>query len=314
MPTGAAAFSRVALRAARRVAFAATLLAAIAGCSGHQTTSDGATASPAPADAASPDAASPDAASPDAASPDAAETSAAVVTASAAAVPDASPSPVEPNATNTADPATIDVYITPYYNSNGPTVAVGQFSAGLASNDDSDFLATIAKMKTQWQQLSFPELYVGAIRLYDLGYRNDAVYWFYTAQYRGRQFEAFLDPAKVGSMGDPGFELRAAADSFFELVGPSINGYAFGDPDRLVKVVREVQSEGREIPDLAAIYPNVTFIDKSQWEGANATLAGGMDELVTDLTQQKDSIKNERVQNGTEARYSQLTSKDLPSP
>ncbi len=63
-------------------------------------------------------------------------------------------------------------------------------------------------MRKQWQRLSFPELYVGAIRLYDLGYRNDAVYWFYTAQYRARQVSVVLNPSKVGSVGDPGFSCK----------------------------------------------------------------------------------------------------------
>jgi hypothetical protein len=203
--------------------------------------------------------------------------------------------------------------VTPYYNSEGPTIQIGRFSSGLASADQNEFLSTIATMKQQWQQLSFPELYVGAIRLYDLGYRNEAVYWFYTAQYRARQFGAFLDPAKIGHMGDPGFELNAAAGSFLELVGPWINGYAFGDPDRLVEIVRRVQTEARQIPDLHAIYPNVAFIDESQWEARNTQLASGMDELIQDL-QDKASIKQQRVANGIEARFSTLTSKDLPNP
>jgi len=45
------------------------------------------------------------------------------------------------------DPLCIDVYITPYYNSAGPAVSVGRFSAGLASKSEAEFLATISKMK-----------------------------------------------------------------------------------------------------------------------------------------------------------------------
>src|SRR5436189_4743422 len=68
------------------------------------------------------------------------------------------------------NPSHIDAYITPYYNSKGPEVSVGRFSSGLASAKEGDFLATIAQMKKDWDRLIFPELYVGAIRLYDLGY------------------------------------------------------------------------------------------------------------------------------------------------
>src|SRR6266516_1348998 len=157
------------------------------------------------------------------------------------------------------DASQIDVYVTPYYNSKGPAVSVGRFSSGLASAKEDEFLATINRMKKDWDQLTFPELYVAAIRLYDLGYRKEAVYWFYSAQYRGRQFGVLLDQSKMGSIGSAGFELFQAQNAFFQLVGPYINGYAFGDTDRLVKVVERVEKDGRRIPDLQTIYPGVTF-------------------------------------------------------
>src|SRR5207244_10164755 len=79
-----------------------------------------------------------------------------------------------------------------------------------------------------------------AIRLYDLGYRKESVYWFYSAQYLGRQFGVLLDQTKMGSIGSPGFELLHAQNAFYQLVGPYINGYAFGDMDGLVKIVERV--------------------------------------------------------------------------
>jgi hypothetical protein len=212
------------------------------------------------------------------------------------------------------DSSRIDAYITPYYDSKGPAINVGPFSSGLASGDEKVFLDTIAKMKKQWPQLGFPELYVGAIRLYDLGYRKESIYWFYTAQYRGRQFTMFLDPAKTGSMGDPAFELLQANAAFFQTAGVWINGYAFGDTDGLIKIIRRVQQEGKQIPDLKAVYPNIAFIDNSQWPDANTKLANGMDALVTNLEQNKAQIKQQRVVQGMEAKFSSLTNKDLPTP
>ena len=41
----------------------------------------------------------------------------------------------------------IDVYVTPYYNSKGPSVSVGRFSSGLASAQEDEFLPTIGRMK-----------------------------------------------------------------------------------------------------------------------------------------------------------------------
>ena len=293
-------------------ALAALLLIMAAGCSSHQASAT-ATASPAydPSAAAVSDVPSPAENTTTAAVAGASPPADAPSSAAATGGPPPSGDPLD--AALDSDPAHIAVYVTPYYNSEGPAIQVGRFTAGLSSSDQSVFLSTIATMKQQWQQLSFPELYVGAIRLYDLGYRDEAVYWFYTAQYRGRQFGLLLDHDKMGHMGDPGFELNSAADSFFTLVGPWINGYAFKDPDHLIEVVRKVQTEGRQITDLNAIYPNVVFIDRAQWPAQNTELAAGMDGLVQSL-QDKASIEEERAKSGTEARFSQVTSKDLPSP
>jgi len=219
--------------------------------------------------------------------------------------------PLTANAVVT-DPTRIDVYVTPYYNSAGPAIKVGTFSTGLASKGDNEFVAAIQSMKRQWNELSFCQLYVGAIRLYDLGYRNEAVYWFYSAQYRGRQFALLVDRNKMGSIGDPGFELFHAEDAFLELVGPYINGYAFGNPDALTKTIRRVQSENRSVPRLRAIYPGVAFTNQATWNAQNLQLNQGLDQLVAMLGNQKDQIKQQRVQNGTEAQFSGLTSKPLP--
>jgi hypothetical protein len=211
------------------------------------------------------------------------------------------------------NPSHIDVYVTPYYNSKGPEISVGRFSSGLASAKEDEFLTTIAEMKKDWDRLTFPEVYVGAIRLYDLGYRRESVYWFYSAQYRGRQFGVLLDQAKMGSIGSPGFELLHAQNAFYQLVGPYINGYAFEDTDGLVKIVERVQKEGRQIPDLQATYPGVTFRNKSEWSSANTDLANGMNPLLSMLKEKKDEIRRQRIERGMEKKFSKLTSKELPS-
>ena len=211
------------------------------------------------------------------------------------------------------NPSHIDAYVTPYYNSKGPTISVGRFSSGLTSEKEPEFLNTISEMKKDWDRLTFPELYVGSIRLYDLGYRKEAVYWFYSAQYRGRQLGVLLDQTKMGTIGSPGFELLHAQNAFYQLVGPYINGYAFGDTDGLLKIVERVQKEGRHIPDLQAAYPGVAFKDKNEWQSANTGLANGMNQLISTLKEKKDDIKRQRTERGMEEKFSTLTSKDLPS-
>lgn len=211
-----------------------------------------------------------------------------------------------------SDPAHIEVYVTPYYNSKGPAIDVGPFSSGLAAKNEREFVATISKMQKLWDTLNFAETYVAAIRLYDLGFRKESIYCFYSAQYRGRLFASLIDREKMGSMGAPGFELFQAQNAFQQLVGPYINGYAFGDIDQLIPIIERVQREGKTVPDLTKIYPRVAFKPKSEWDAGNKGLNEGLNQLLTMLKDQKASIKKQRTENGTEAKFSKLSSKDLP--
>ena len=210
------------------------------------------------------------------------------------------------------DPAHIDVYVTPYYNSKGPAIDVGPFSSGLAAKNEPEFVSTIAKMKKTWDALNFAETYVAAIRLYDLGFRKESIYWFYSAQYRGRLFASLIDRDKMGSMGDPGFELYQAQNAFQQLVGPYVNGYAFGDIDQLVPIIERVQKEGQTVPDLTKIYPRVAFKPKSGWDAANKGLNEGLTKLLVTLKNEMASIKHQRIERGMDAKFSKLPSKDLP--
>src|SRR5262249_15030539 len=191
-------------------------------------------------------------------------------------------------------PAHIEAYVTTFYNSKGPVIEVGPFSNGLAAKSESEFLATISKMKASWETLNFPEVYVAAIRLYDLGFRKDSIYWFYSAQYRGRLFATLIDQEKMGSIGSPGFELFQAQNAFQQLVGPYINGYAFGDIDQLIPIIQRVQREGKVVPDLTKIYPNVAFRPKPEWDTGNNGLNEGLTKLFMTLKNEKASIKQQR--------------------
>jgi hypothetical protein len=212
-----------------------------------------------------------------------------------------------------SDPAKIEVYVTPYYDSKGPKIEVGTFSKGLAATNESEFVATIMQMKQSWKNLRFPEMYVAAIRLYDLGFRNEATYWFYSAQYQSRLFSLLVDQEKMGGMGAPAFELVQAGNAFQQLTGPYINGYAFGDLDRLSQIVGRVQNENKSVPELEKIYPGIAFKPPSAWDSDNSGLNEGLTRFLGMLKEQKASVRKQRKENGTEARFSKLASKELPA-
>jgi hypothetical protein len=113
-------------------------------------------------------------------------------------------------------------------------------------------------------------------------------------------------------MGDPGFELFQAQNAFQQLVGPYINGYAFGDIDQLIPIIERVQKEGKTVPDLTKIYPSVAFKPKSEWNAGNKGLNEGMTKLLMTLKNEKVGIKQQRMERGMETKFSKLPSKDLP--
>ena len=130
---------------------------------------------------------------------------------------------------------------------------------------------------------------------------------------RGRLFASLVDQEKMGSIGVPAFELVQAANAFQQLVGPYINGYAFGDLDRLVQIVERVQKENKTVPDLEKLYPGVTFKRRLEWNSANDSLNQGLAKFLSMLKDQKTSLKKTRIENGTEAKFSKLTNKEFPS-
>lgn len=133
-----------------------------------------------------------------------------------------------------AEPVTrIDVYVTPYFAAAAtpdgkPTVAVGEsFNTLLASNRSEDIVAARDLIEQQPDRVTPMTMMVLAIRLYDLGRRDDAVFWFYVA--KGR----YITLASVIDIGAAGLaEVDAAMGAFVQLAGPVINGYAFCDVDR----------------------------------------------------------------------------------
>jgi hypothetical protein len=121
------------------------------------------------------------------------------------------------------------VYITPFYESEGLKITVGEHSQTLANADAKSIREIAGALKKEKDKLRAEVMYVTAIRLYDLGHKDEAVYWFYTAQYRARLFTTLLDNEKIGTIGDEAFELKHAYNAFNQLAGIYINGYGFGD-------------------------------------------------------------------------------------
>jgi hypothetical protein len=210
------------------------------------------------------------------------------------------------------DAGHISAYVTPFYNSEGPSITVGRFSLGLGATNETTFIATIRAMKREWSQLNFVELYVAAIRLYDLGYRKESIFWFYSAQYRGRLFGALLDEKKTGTIGSPGFELLHASDAFYQLAGAYINSYAFADTDYLTEIIKRVSLEGQQIPNMKDVYPDDIFRNESEWRQQNQRVLEGLRKLAATITEQPDEIRQKTAGAHVQSHFAGLTNKPFP--
>lgn len=124
----------------------------------------------------------------------------------------------------------VDIYVTPYYEAaksadGQPTVAVHpQFDTLLRSSKQEDILSVRNAVRASPATITPMTLMVLAIRLYDVGLRDESVFWFYAAKDR------YLALAQVLAVNSPELaEVDAAMHAFFSLAGPVFNSYAFCD-------------------------------------------------------------------------------------
>jgi len=138
---------------------------------------------------------------------------------------------VWPAAAIAAEPVRhIGIYVQPYYEAarvpgGKPQVAVGkQYNDLLSSARREDILAARDLVLAKPTLVTPMTMMVLAIRLYDVGLRDDAVFWFYAAKERHIVMSEVLDVKAQGLA-----QADDAVRSFATLAGPIINGYAFCD-------------------------------------------------------------------------------------
>jgi hypothetical protein len=124
----------------------------------------------------------------------------------------------------------VGIEVQPFYQAartpdGAPPVSVGmQYNDLLASNKREDILGARDLVTAKPQLVTPMVMMVLAIRFYDVGLRDEAVFWFYAAKDRYIVMSEVLDVKT---------QLLAQADeavkNFSTLAGPIINGYAFCD-------------------------------------------------------------------------------------
>ncbi len=173
----------------------------------------------------------------------------------------------------------IPIYITPYYNSEGPQISVGKYSQALRDADAKTILEVCKELKKDRNKLRAEVMFVAAIRLYDLGQKDEAVYWFYTAQYQSRLFMSIIQANRDG-FADESVEANQPYIAFLALLGPFINPYAMRDTTKLEKTLKTVIEEGKTLPKFGDLYPEAAFSASDSWAEKHREIRDGLDELI----------------------------------
>ena len=146
-------------------------------------------------------------------------------------------------------------------------------------------------------------LMVLAIRLYDVGLRDDSVFWFYAAKNR------FATLAGVADVKAP--QLAQAEDAtrnFALLAGPVINGYAFCDiANQQTQAARALQWTVA-YPYAALFMPQVPALPGDRKKNLDRAIA----DLTTAVAKERDylaqpanvaKLKAQRRANGADQKY-----------
>lgn len=125
--------------------------------------------------------------------------------------------------------------------------------------------------------------------LYDLGEKDQSVYWFYEARFRAKLFLKTIDTTHVGSIGELSSGVLGSYEAFTELAGKYINGDAGCDVDNWVKIARTVKDDNPKPPELDKIFPKAVLVKRSQWQGINDEVTVGLGVLIDSWRQRKPS-------------------------
>ena len=197
----------------------------------------------------------------------------------------------------------IPVIVSPFYDSSSHQINVGDYSEKLGTFNFEELSTLVEVMAAKKEELTPEQMFVLAIRLFELGDNDNSVYWFYEAQFRAKLFLIALDPEHIGGIGEPSFELPTAYNAFTQLSTEYINGYAGCDIDNWVNITTKVRNDNPNPPDLDKLFPGVVFVERSRWPLLNQEVAEGLDGLINYLSNNKEAIQQQRIQNNADNRY-----------
>ncbi|MCC7115953.1 MAG: hypothetical protein IT520_16405 [Burkholderiales bacterium] len=203
----------------------------------------------------------------------------------------------------------VGIYVTPYYEAarepgGTPSISVAKtYDARLASNRAEDLRRVRDDIAANNAMLTPMTLMVLAIRLYDVGLRDDSVFWFYAAKNR------YATLAEVADVKAPQLaQVEDAVRNFATLAGPVINGYAFCDIAKQQAAAARALAWAIDNPYQALFLPQVPA--RPGERARNLERALGM--LKTAVAREREylsqpknvaELQRQRQENGADRRY-----------
>lgn len=203
----------------------------------------------------------------------------------------------------------IAIYVEPFYAASTdpegtPRVEVSsRYDRLLASNNPEDVLRARDFIEQEWDSMTPMAMMVLAIRLYDVGLRDDAVFWFYAARNR------FITTRRVADMtGRELAQVERAMMDFVYLAGPVINGYAFCDIEKQKTIAMKALKWTIEHPYAALLNPAVPALPGDRKENVRKSFNAMMDEVAKEVAHLEampnvEALKKQRRENGADVKY-----------
>jgi len=203
----------------------------------------------------------------------------------------------------------IDIHVVPYYEAAKapgatPSVSVGKaYDALLASNRREDIVRARDEILHNNSLVTPMTMMVLAIRLYDVGLRDDSVFWFYAAKDRYVTLAGVSDTKSVELA-----QVEDAVKNFVYLAGPVINGYAFCDVARQQELRQKALKWAVDNPYKAMFLPQVPALPGDREQNLKKAIA----EVAAAATKEREylskpanvsEIKAKRRQNDADTMF-----------
>lgn len=171
-------------------------------------------------------------------------------------------------------------------------------------------------------------LFCYSSHLWQEGQKDEAVFWYYVAQYRYRILSSCSEPLKAGSFTEVAgkdillktgvYESKEDLDKLhliggiysielYEVIqkkfGATINSYAYGDLEKLKSTISQVLEYEKNYPfDPMGLEPQPILKSKEIQDEKLAKVKESYANQIKELTEKADYIKSERTKNGLENR------------